>query len=208
MVWRLHGLQNITLVIQKGNKNMKFTHVLFALLALTLVGCTNGKVDLLKGAETAVHLKLLDAEFDRAVEVVNAQPFNGIERSLVNQAIAEVQMQREFIRTLHGQNAGRILVAGTRAQSYLDDVTDSVQAGRSAYLSHLERTGQGVDPLLQSYYDSAVIARANLQAAINSGAGISGVDLAQYLTLGLRVIAAVNGVPIVDSAGQPDMVLS
>lgn len=178
--------------------------LLIFVLSLALVGCTNGKIDVFKGAETAVHLKLLDAEFDRAVELVKGQAFNAAERSTIDRSIAEIQSHREFVRALHDQNAGRILIVGVQAQSYLDDMTESVQAGRFAYLAHLERTGQEVDPLLKSYYGSAVIARDNLQSAIDSGVGVSGFDLAQYLTLGLRVIAAVNGVPLASMFGKSD----
>lgn len=175
-------------------KSLIFT---LALVATVLAGCTAGTFDLKKTAETSIHLKLLDAEFDRAVAAVRSAPLNASERLVIDQSIAELQIEREFLRTLDKQNAGRIALTGVQAQTHLDEITEAYLVGREVYVAYLERTGQQVTPLLRSFDDSAHIAYSNVKEAIDSGQGVTGTEMAQYLTLALRTIAAVNGVPLV-----------
>ncbi|WP_299081685.1 hypothetical protein [uncultured Paraglaciecola sp.] len=163
--------------------------------ALLITGCATG--DVFKAAQTGVHMKLLDAEFDQARTTVRELPLNEAESAEIESVIAELEVERQALRTLHKQNAGRIALSAVQAQSTLDDVESAVKRGRIAYQGYLARTKEPVNPLLKSYHESAVIARDNIQEAIDSGAGVSAGELAQYFGLALRTIAAINGVPVI-----------
>ena len=164
-------------------------------VAVLLSGC-NGTFDLRESAETAVHIKLLDAEFDRAVATVKAIPLDADETMATEQAIATLQVEREFLRTLHEQNAQTIVMTGALAQTHLDDLSAAYMLGYRALENYYTRTGMAPPANLVAYDQSARLAYERVQASIDSGSAVSGAELSQALFLGLRVLAAANGVPL------------
>ena len=171
---------------------------LAAILAasVALSGCSVGQIR--DAALVGAHGKLLDAEFEAAaIAVTDSTVLTVDEREALWRAVDELDDQRLYLRKILERPATEQAVAAVTACARLEKIGRTYSAGRTTFVAALDREGEPVPLMLRQYDESAAVAYDGLHAQVcDDGSAIQAADVAGYLGLTLRVIAAVNGAPV------------
>lgn len=172
------------------------TFACLTLATLALYGCSAGQVR--DAALAGAHGKLLDAEFESAaIAVTDSTVLTVDEREALWRAVDELDDQRLYLRKILDRPAAEQAVAAVTACARLEKIGRTYSVGKTTFVAALDREGEPVPLMLRQYDESAAVAYDGLHAQVcDDGSAIQAADVAGYLGLTLRVIAAVNGAPV------------
>lgn len=164
-------------------------------VATLAAACTVGQIR--DAALVGAHGKLLDAEFEAAsIAVTSATELTEDERAALWRDVEALDAERVYLRTILERPAGEQVVAAATACQRIEAVAARYSSGKRVFLGALDRAGTEPPITLRQYDSSAELVYDGLHAqACDEGSPVQAAALAGHIGLGLRVIAAMNGVP-------------